>query len=70
MPTRLDAARRLGAPLAAAWTGKLAFADYANSPLVTGGIGAMSAKKLTQFLMPAAAASRNETTEHNTRKTG
>jgi len=54
LPTRVDVARRLGTLLSAAHHGGLSFADVSSSARVSGGLEPLSAKKLTQLLMPKA----------------
>jgi len=54
LPTRVDVARRLGALLSAAHQGGLTFADVSSTAKVADGLTALSAKKLTQLLMPRA----------------
>lgn len=52
--TRVDVARRLGSLLSAAHHGGLAFAEISNTAKVADGLAPMSAKRLTQLLMPRA----------------
>lgn len=54
LPTRVDVARRLGALLSAAHQGGLSFADVSNTPKVADGLAPLTAKRLTQLLMPRA----------------
>lgn len=54
LPTRVDVARRLGSLLSAAHQGGLTFADVSSTAKVADGLSALSAKKLTQLLMPRA----------------
>jgi len=54
IPTRVDVARRLGALLSAAHHGGLSFAELSNTPKVADGLAPLSAKRLTQLLMPRA----------------
>lgn len=54
LSTRIDAARRLGALLAAAHQGALAFADVSATAKVADGLSPLNAKRLTQLLMPRA----------------
>ena len=58
LPTRVDVARRLGSLLTAASQGGLAFADVSTTAKVADGLSALSAKKLTQLLMPKAETAR------------
>ncbi len=52
--TRADVARRLGSLLSAAHHGGLGFAEISNTAKVADGLAPMSAKRLTQMLMPRA----------------
>jgi len=52
MPTRIDAARRLGSLLAAAYSGGLAFTEISSTPKVAEGLSSLTSKRLTQLLMP------------------
>ncbi len=52
--TRIDVARRLGSLLSAAHHGGLSFAEVSNTAKVADGLSPMSAKRLTQLLMPRA----------------
>ncbi len=52
--TRVDVARRLGSLLSAAHHGGLSFAEISNTAKVADGLSPMSAKRLTQLLMPRA----------------
>ncbi len=52
IPTRVDVARRLGSLLSAAHHGGLGFAEVSNTAKVADGLSPMSAKRLTQMLMP------------------
>lgn len=52
--TRVDVARRLGSLLSAAHHGGLSFAEMSNTAKVADGLSPMSAKRLTQLLMPRA----------------
>jgi flagellar biosynthesis protein FlhF len=52
---RLDTTRRLGAVLAAAEAGQLAFCDVSASPHVASGISPISAVALARLIMPQAA---------------
>ncbi len=54
IPTRVDVARRLGSLLSAAHHGGLGFAEVSNTAKVADGLSPMSAKRLTQMLMPRA----------------
>jgi flagellar biosynthesis protein FlhF len=54
VPTRVDVARRLGSLLSAAYHGGLAFAEVSNTAKVADGLSPLSAKRLTQMLMPRA----------------
>lgn len=54
IPTRVDVARRLGSLLSAAHLGGLSFAEVSNTAKVADGLTPMSAKRLTQMLMPRA----------------
>lgn len=54
IPTRVDVARRLGSLLSAAHQGGLSFAEVSNTAKVADGLAPMSAKRLTQMLMPRA----------------
>lgn len=51
---RVDIARRLGSLLSAAHYGGLGFAEISNTAKVADGLSPMSAKRLTQMLMPRA----------------
>jgi flagellar biosynthesis protein FlhF len=55
--SRLDTTRRLGAILAAAEGGQLAFCDVSASPHVASGISPISAMALARLIMPQAAES-------------
>lgn len=74
LPTRVDVARRLGALLTAAHQGDLIFADVSSTAKVADGLSALSAKKLTQLLMPKAESGTISTarssTGHAARKAG
>ncbi|MBI3446970.1 MAG: GTP-binding protein [Magnetospirillum sp.] len=61
--SRLDTTRRLGAVLAAAEAGQLAFCDVSASPHVASGISPISAIALARLIMPqqAAAETKDET---------
>jgi len=52
--TRVDVARRLGSLLSAAHHGGLSFAELSNTAKVADGLSPLSAKRLTQLLMPRA----------------
>lgn len=52
IPTRVDVARRLGSLLSAAQLGGLSFAEVSNTAKVADGLSPLSAKRLTQLLMP------------------
>ncbi len=52
LPSRVDAARRLGGILSAAYQGGLAFADMSNTPKVADGLTPLSSRRLTSLLMP------------------
>ncbi len=52
--TRVDVARRLGSLLSAAHQGGLSFAELSNTAKVADGLSPLSAKRLTQLLMPRA----------------
>ena len=54
IPTRIDVARRLGSLLSAAHYGGLSFAEVSNTAKVADGLAPLSAKRLTQLLMPRA----------------
>lgn len=54
LPTRIDVARRLGSLLSAAHQGGLGFAEVSNTAKVADGLAPLSAKRLTQLLMPRA----------------
>ncbi len=54
IPTRVDVARRLGSLLSAAQLGGLSFAEVSNTAKVADGLSPLSAKRLTQLLMPRA----------------
>lgn len=54
IPTRVDVARRLGSLLSAAHHGGLSLAEVSNTAKVADGLSPMSAKRLTQMLMPRA----------------
>lgn len=54
IPTRVDVARRLGSLLSTAHHGGLGFAEVSNTAKVADGLAPMSAKRLTQMLMPRA----------------
>lgn len=54
IPTRIDVARRLGSVLSAAHHGGLSLAEVSNTAKVADGLAPMSAKRLTQLLMPRA----------------
>lgn len=67
IPTRVDVARRLGSLLSAAHHGGLSFAEVSNTAKVADGLSSMSAKRLTQMLMPRA---EDATALANARKAG
>lgn len=52
LPTRVDAARRLGSILSAAYQGGLALADVSSTAKVANGLSPLTSKRLTQLLMP------------------
>ena len=54
IPTRVDVARRLGSVLSAAHQGGLSLAEISNTAKVADGLSPLSAKRLTQLLMPRA----------------
>lgn len=66
LPTRVDVARRLGALLAAAHQGGLGFAEVSNTAKVADGLMPLTAKRLTQMLMPRA----EDATAQKARKAG
>jgi flagellar biosynthesis protein FlhF len=74
MPTRLDAARRIGGLLCAAEMGELSFTDASNTAKVAGGLVQMSPKRLSMLLIPKGSDNAVENAERNgqanTRKTG
>lgn len=61
LPTRIDVARRLGSLLSAAHQGGLGFAEASNTAKVADGLSPLSAKRLTQLLMPRAEDARQST---------
>lgn len=65
--TRTDVARRLGSLLSAAYHGGLGFAEVSNTAKVADGLAPMSAKRLTQLLMPRA---KDDAALANARKAG
>lgn len=65
--TRVDVARRLGSLLSAAHHGGLGFAEVSNTAKVADGLAPVSAKRLTQLLMPR---SENAAALANARKAG
>lgn len=67
IPTRIDVARRLGSLLSAAHHGGLSFAEVSNTAKVADGLSPLSAKHLTQMLMPRA---EDATALANARKAG
>lgn len=67
IPTRIDVARRLGSLLSAAHHGGLSFAEVSSTAKVADGLAPMSAKRLTQLLMPRA---EDATALANARKAG
>lgn len=54
LPTRVDVARRLGSLLSAAQLGGLSFTEVSNTAKVADGLSPLSARRLTQLLMPRA----------------
>jgi len=54
IPTRVDVARRLGSLLSAAHQGGLSFAEVSSTAKVADGLSPLTAKRLTQLLMPRA----------------
>ena len=50
--TRIDMTRRLGSILAAAWAGRLAFAELSDTPRVSNGLRAMTPSDLAGLLLP------------------
>jgi len=56
IPTRVDVARRLGSVLSAAHYGGLVLAEVSNTAKVADGLSPLSAKRMTQLLMPRAEA--------------
>ncbi|USO02933.1 MAG: GTPase [Rhodospirillales bacterium] len=66
LPTRVDVARRLGGLLSAAHQGGLSFADISDTAKVADGLAPLSAKRLTQLLMPRA----EDAKLHKIRKAG
>lgn len=67
IPTRVDVARRLGSLLSAAQLGGLSFAEVSNTAKVADGLSPLSARRLTQLLMPRAVAA---TMTHAARRAG
>lgn len=61
IPTRIDVARRLGSLLSAAHQGGLSFAEVSSTAKVADGLSPLSAKRLTQLLMPRAGDARLST---------
>ena len=58
LPSRVDAARRMGGLLSAAYLGNLAFTDMSNTPKVAEGISPLNAKLLARMLLPHASSSQ------------
>jgi flagellar biosynthesis protein FlhF len=56
LPTRVDVTRRLGSLLSAAQLGGLSFTEVSNTAKVADGLSPLSARRLTQLLMPRAIA--------------
>ena len=54
LPTRVDAARRLGSLLSSAYQGGLSFAEVSATAKVADGLSQLTSKRLTQLLMPRA----------------
>lgn len=54
MPSRMDIARRIGGLLSAAYQGKMAFTDAANTPKVADGLMQISPETLSRMIMPEA----------------
>jgi flagellar biosynthesis protein FlhF len=73
VPTRIDAARRLGGILAACESGKLALAEFGTSPEIATGLEAVTAERLAAFILRTTLgpAQENDQTRPNatTRKT-
>jgi flagellar biosynthesis protein FlhF len=53
VPTRIDAARRLGGILAACESGKLTFAEFGTSPEIATGLESVTAERLAEFILRA-----------------
>ena len=51
--TRVDMTRRLGSVLAAAWAGRLTFAEISDTPRISNGLRAMTPSDLAGLLLPA-----------------
>ena len=51
VPTRIDAARRLGGILTASEAGKLAFAEFGTSPEIAGGLEIIAAERLAGLIL-------------------
>lgn len=66
LPTRVDAARRLGSILASAYKGGLSLSDVSTTAKVADGLSQLTSKRLTQLLMPRA----EGTNIQNVRKAG
>ncbi len=58
LPTRVDASRRLGSILAAAYYGRMALTDFSATPKVADGLSRLTPKRLTQLLMPQTKAAK------------
>ena len=54
LPTRVDVARRLGSLLTASYYGNLYLAEISGTARVADGLSQLTAKRLTQLLMPKA----------------
>lgn len=70
LPTRVDVSRRLGSLLTAAYYGGLSFADVSGTARVADGLSQLTAKRLTQLLMPKADGARMLNTQNQSNKTG
>lgn len=58
VPTRIDAARRLGGILTASEAGKLAFAEFGTSPEIASGLEIVSAERLAGLILQPARGAR------------
>ena len=70
IPTRLDVTRRLGSLLTATYKSGLSFADASATARVADGLSQLTAKRLTQLLMPTADKAKMQKIPNQGQQTG